>query len=101
MHKNYVLKLFWIFAILFIQSTISAAQNASISGRVVDEYGMEIEPEEFIKMALEWGEPDGATFDAEYEAEFQKKHPNYRAHGPKYYDRIVDGLRVSSSTDFS
>jgi TonB-linked SusC/RagA family outer membrane protein len=39
MHKNYVLKLFWIFAILFIQSTISTAQNASISGKVVDEKG--------------------------------------------------------------
>jgi len=39
MHKNYVLKLFWIFAILFLQSTISIAQNASISGKVVDEKG--------------------------------------------------------------
>jgi hypothetical protein len=71
------------------------------SGRVVDEYGEEIDPEEFIKMALEWGEPDGATFNAKYEEEYQKKYPNYRPHGPKYYDRIVDGLRVSSSTDFS
>jgi hypothetical protein len=71
------------------------------SGRVVDEYGMEIEPEEFIKMALEWGEPDGAVLDAKYEEEYQKKYPNYRPHGPKYYDRIVDGLRVSTSTDFS
>ena len=29
------------------------------SGRVLDEYGQLIDTEEFIEMALEWGEPDG------------------------------------------
>jgi len=71
------------------------------SGRVVDEYGEEIEPEEFIEMALEWGQPDGAIVNEEYEREYQKKYPDYRPHGPKYYDKIVDGLRVCSSIDFS
>ena len=71
------------------------------SGRVVDEYGMEIDPEEFIKMALEWGQPDGAVFDEKYERELKKKFPNSYMHGPEDYDLEIDGLRVSRSTDFS
>jgi hypothetical protein len=71
------------------------------TGRIVDEYGMEIDPEEFIKMALEWGQPDGAVFDEKYERELKKKFPNSYMHGPEYYDLEIDGLRVSRSTDFS
>ena len=71
------------------------------SGRVVDEYGMEIDPEEFIEMALEWGQPDGAVFDEKYEMEMKKKFPNSYVHGPEHYDLEIDGLRVSRSTDFS
>ena len=58
----------------------------------------EIDPEEFIKMALEWGQPDGAVFNEEYE----KKKPNIGRffHGPEHYDLDIDGLRVSRSTDF-
>jgi len=66
------------------------------TGRIVDEYGMEIDPEEFLKMALEWGQPDGAVFNEEYE----KKNPNGFFHGPEHYDLDIDGLRVSKSTDF-
>jgi hypothetical protein len=68
------------------------------TGRIVDEYGMEIDPEEFLKMALEWGQPDGAVFNEEYE----KKKPNIGRffHGPEHYDLDIDGLRVSKSTDF-
>ena len=33
--------------------------------------------EEFIKMALEWGQPDGYVLDENYVAE-QSKQPNYR-----------------------
>ena len=33
------------------------------SGRIVDEYGTEMDVEEFITMSLEWGQPDG--FDGE------------------------------------
>lgn len=70
------------------------------SGRVVDEYGMEITPKEFIKMALEWC-PDGIVFDAEYVKKMQEKFPNYMQFGPEYYDLEIDGLRVSRSSDFS
>ena len=71
------------------------------SGRIVDEYGMEIDPEEFIKMALEWGQPDGAVLNEEYEKKRRKKYPNSHTWGPEYYDLEIDGLRVSRSTDFS
>ena len=68
------------------------------SGRIVDEYGDEVEVEEFIAMALGW---DGILFDAEYEKKREIENPGYLPHGPKYYDKVVDGLRVSTSTDFS
>jgi hypothetical protein len=64
------------------------------SGRVVDEYGQLQDTEEFIKMALEW---DGIIADEEY---FKKSEKptwfNWRDH----VDKVVDGLRVSSSVDF-
>jgi hypothetical protein len=69
-------------------------------GRVVDEYGEEQDVEEFIKMALEWGQPDGLVVNEEYELEEQKKGRRI-FYGEKYWDMIVDGLRVSSSIDFS
>ena len=68
------------------------------SGRIIDEYGNEVEVEEFITMALGW---DGILFDAEYEKKREIENPGYLPHGPKYYDKVVDGLRVSTSTDFS
>jgi hypothetical protein len=70
-----------------------------LAGRVVNEYGEEIEPADFMEMALEWGQPDGLIADAEY---FAKKECHYWMSDPSaYYDRIVDGLRVSSATEFS
>jgi hypothetical protein len=66
------------------------------SGRVVDEYGDEIFVEEFINMALNWCQPDGLVANGDY----QKKHSSY-FYGEKYWDREIDGLRVSSSTEFS
>jgi hypothetical protein len=68
------------------------------SGRVVDEYGTEWPVEEFIAMALEWGQPDGLTADAEY---FDKNPHPWMSNPSAYHDRDVDGLRVSSSTEFS
>jgi len=68
-------------------------------GRIVDEYGEEQGVEEFIKMALEWGQPDGFVHDEKYEQE-QRKNGGH-IWGPKYYDLIIDGLRVSTSTEFS
>lgn len=70
------------------------------SGRVMDEYGVEIEVEEFINMSLNWGEPDGLVYNEEYEKKQLEKNPNSWLHGAKYWDKIIDGLRISSSTDF-
>jgi len=70
-----------------------------LSGRVVDEYGEEIDPQEFLDMAFAWGEPDGLVVDAEY---FEKnERMSWMSNPSDYYDKIVDGLRVSSSTEFS
>jgi len=70
-----------------------------LSGRVVDEYGEEIDPQEFLDMAFTWGEPDGLATDAEY---FEKNERMGWMRNPSdYYDLEIDGLRVSSSTEFS
>ena len=70
------------------------------TGRVVDEYGEEQDVNEFIVMALNWGEPDGLVADQDYRKEQRSKGMGSFFDDPKYDDRIVDGLRVSSSTDF-
>ena len=72
------------------------------SGRVVDEYGELQDTEEFIKMALEWGQPDGYVLDKNYMDE-QSKLAHYKPFTDmsKYYDKEVDGLRVSSTAEFS
>jgi hypothetical protein len=73
------------------------------SGRIVDEYGQLQDTEEFIKMALDWGQPDGYVLDENYIAE-QRKQPNYRPsfiNVSKYYDKEIDGLRVASTAEFS
>ena len=73
------------------------------SGRVVDEYGELQDTEEFIKMALEWSQPNGYVLDENYVIE-QTKKPNYRpsfVNLSDYYDKEIDGLRVSSSAEFS
>lgn len=71
------------------------------SGRVVDEYGKEEAVEEFIDMALNWGEPDGWVHNEAYEQQKLKQNPNSHIHGSKYWDKEIDGLRVSTSTEFS
>ena len=69
------------------------------TGRVVDEYGEEVDVEEFITMAFEWGQPDGLVADKEY---FDStNHHSWMSNPSAYYDKEVDGLRVSSSTEFS
>lgn len=52
------------------------------SGRVVDEYGDEENPDEFIAMALDWVCDD------------QSRNRDSR------FDYMLDGLRVSRNTDF-
>jgi hypothetical protein len=66
------------------------------SGRVVDEYGVMMDTEEFIQMALDW---DGLIFDEEYEKN-KEKETGYLPFGGRYHDKVIDGLRVSTSTDF-
>jgi hypothetical protein len=71
------------------------------SGRVVDEYGDEWNVDEFIKMAFEWGEPDGLVVNDEYrKKERVRGHGSFWLDSEKYDDLIIDGLRVSTSTDF-
>ena len=72
------------------------------SGRVVDEYGDEQNIEEFIKMALEWGEADGLVVNKEYrDQQWLKARTDLWLDSEKYDDLIIDGLRISSSTEFS
>ena len=68
------------------------------SGRVVDEYGEEMDPEEFIKMALEWC-PDGMTNPKYYEQ--MKNEGKYVGSPESYNDIIVEDLRFMNFTDFS
>lgn len=67
-------------------------------GRVVDEYGEQIDVEEFIEMALSWGEPNGWVADKAY---FESMERSSFFNREEYYDKEIDGLRVSSSTEFS
>jgi hypothetical protein len=70
------------------------------AGRVVDEYGEEQDVEEFIIMALEWGEPNGLIVNEIYRLQQRSKGLGSFFDKPEYDDKIIDGLRVSSSTDF-
>jgi len=66
-------------------------------GRVVDEYGTQMDTEEFITMALDWGKEDG--WDSET---YHKDHPEHRTHwSSEKHEEYIDGLRVSTSTEFS
>jgi hypothetical protein len=69
-------------------------------GRIVDEYGEELDVNEFILMALNWGEPDGLVVNKEYRKKERANGAGSFFDNPKYDDKIIDGLRVSSSTDF-
>lgn len=64
------------------------------SGRVISEYGEIIDNEEFIKMALEWEQPNGLDNQTYY-----SKHPSIY-YDSSFDDKYIDGLKVSSSTDF-
>jgi hypothetical protein len=65
------------------------------SGRVVDEYGEEIDAEEFIQMALDWNQPNG--LDGE---KYDKENPHKYRHSFLEKEKYIDGLRVSPSTEF-
>jgi hypothetical protein len=67
------------------------------SGRVIDEYGKVWNAEQFIDMAFEWGQPDGLIADEKY----MRENNRWMSNPQDYADKIIDGLRVSSSTEFS
>ena len=72
------------------------------AGRVINEYGEEQNVEEFITMALEWEQPDGLVANEQYrKKERAKGHGAFWLDHERYDDLIIDGLRVSTSTDFS
>jgi hypothetical protein len=65
-------------------------------GRVVNEYGEQMDVEEFITMTLEWGKEDGWDLETYY-----KHHPEKRTlWGGEKHEEYIDGLRVSTSTEF-
>jgi hypothetical protein len=66
------------------------------SGRIVDEYGTEMGVEEFITMSLEWGQPDGLDGET-----YRRQHPRQYHYDFEKKEEYIDGLRVSSYTDFS
>ena len=66
------------------------------SGRVVDEYGDEMDGDEFIKMALEWNQPDG--YDAKM---YRREHPRQYSYDFEKKEEYIDGLRVAPYTDFA
>ena len=66
------------------------------SGRVVDEYGELMDQEEFIQMALSWGQEDGWDIET-----YHKENPERNVWGHCKHEEYLDGLRVSTSTEFS
>ena len=70
------------------------------SGRIVDEYGEEQDVNEFILMSLNWGEPNGLVVNEEYRRKQRTNGMGSFFDRPEYDDLIIDGLRVSTSTDF-
>jgi len=67
------------------------------SGRVVNEYGELMDQEEFIQMALEWGQEDGWDIETYYK-EYPDRNPFILN---RKHEEYLDGLRVSTSTEFS
>jgi hypothetical protein len=64
------------------------------TGRIINEYGEEIDINQFKEISLEWNK-DG--YDAEkYSQEHKVYYNNYDC-----YEKYIDGLRVSTSTEFS
>ena len=66
------------------------------SGRVVDEYGQEMNDDEFIQMALQWGQEDGWDIETYY-----KEHPDHSGFIPNHkHEEYIEDLRVSTSVEF-
>lgn len=79
---------------------------------ITDEYGETFSTEEFLEMAFSWGEPDGLTskeyqenpkYDAPPYFGCKRENEKWEDLGFKveYYDFESDGLRFSTSINFS
>ena len=67
------------------------------SGRVVDEYGELMDQEEFIQMAIQWGQENGWDIET-----YHKEYPDRSSFIlNRKHEEYLEGLRVSTSTDFS
>ena len=60
-------------------------------------YGELMDQEEFIQMALEWGQEDGWDIETYYK-EYPDRNPFILN---RKHEEYLDGLRVSTSTEFS
>jgi hypothetical protein len=89
-------KFLWNFNDKKFYSNKEELLNFIRTGRVVDEYGNEMDVEEFITMALVWGQPDG--YDHE---KYRREHPRQYHYDFEVKEEYIDGLRVSPSTQFS
>ena len=67
-------------------------------GRIIDEYGEEINQDEFIEMALDWCK-DGWDTQTYYEENPSSKVSWFDS--SRYHDIYIDDLRISTSTEFS
>jgi len=89
-------KFLWNFNDKKFYSNKEELLNFIRTGRVIDEYGKEMDVEEFITMALVWGQPDG--YDHE---KYRREHPRQYHYDFELKEEYIDGLRVSPSTQFS
>jgi hypothetical protein len=64
-------------------------------GRVIDEYGKEINIDEFITMALEWGQPNGYDLKR-----YRQEHPSQYHYDFDEKEEYIDELRVSPNNEF-
>jgi hypothetical protein len=89
-------KFLWNFNDKKFYSNKEELLNFIRTGRVIDEYGKEMDVEEFITMALVWGQPNG--YDHE---KYRREHPRQYHYDFEVKEEYIDGLRVSPSTQFS
>jgi hypothetical protein len=88
-------KFLWNFNDKKFYSNKEELLNFIRTGRVVDEYGEEMNIDEFITMALEWGQPNGLDSET-----YRKEHPRQYHYDFEEKEKYIDGLRVSPHTDF-
>jgi hypothetical protein len=89
-------KFLWNFNDKKFYSNKEELLNFIRTGRVIDEYGKEMDVEEFITMALVWGQPDG--YDHE---KYRREHPRQYHYDFEVKEEYIDGLRVSPNNEFS